>query len=450
MPDSSADASGNTIVHGYPNLPAGDGRVRSEPFREPDEEPWKVVVVVTAAGSGTRFGPMKKELASLGAASVLDRSVSNFTGLAGLVALVVTAPPGREEELARTIDGGTRRALGGAVFAVTAGGPSRRESVHLGLETVAGILAEAGIPFDRTIVLVHDGARPWAGSDLVARVLASASVAGACVPTCEPVDTPKELGEDGKVVRHLGRRAVGGAQTPQGFVFGRLLEIHRRAEADRVECTDDAELWGMYEGAVAWVPGNPANRKITFREDMPGSGHPLPACAVPLRIGEGWDLHRLVPGRKLLLGSVTIDSPVGEDAHSDGDVLWHAVIDALLGACALGDIGSHFPPSDPRWKDADSGELARSVVALLGEKGCAPLQIDCTIVLEAPRIGPYRERIRANLARVLGLGMETVSVKAKTSEGVDAVGNRLAVEARAVVLVSRVDPGNGASSNDRS
>lgn len=159
-----------------------------------------------------------------------------------------------------------------------------------------------------------------------------------------------------------------------------------------------------------------------------------------LRTGQGWDLHLLVPARPLILGGVTIPADFGESGHSDGDVLIHAVIDALLGAACLGDIGSHFPPSDPRWKDADSGELLKQVLALVQDAGFTTVNLDTTIILERPKLAPYREAIRRSLAELLQLSPDRVSVKAKTKEGVDAAGRGEAVEAQAVVLLQEQDP----------
>jgi 2-C-methyl-D-erythritol 2,4-cyclodiphosphate synthase len=156
-----------------------------------------------------------------------------------------------------------------------------------------------------------------------------------------------------------------------------------------------------------------------------------------IRVGSGWDLHRLVEGRPLWLGGVNIPSPKGEEAHSDGDVLLHAVIDALLGAAALGDIGTHFPPSDSQWKDADSRHLLRMTLNLLKREGWHIGNLDCTVILETPRLGPHKETIRRTLAEDLGLPVDAVSVKAKTKEGVDAVGQGEAVEAFAAVLIER-------------
>jgi 2-C-methyl-D-erythritol 4-phosphate cytidylyltransferase / 2-C-methyl-D-erythritol 2,4-cyclodiphosphate synthase len=409
----------------------------------------RIAVVVTAAGSSARFGGEKKELVLLGGRSILDLSLSSLIALPSLEALVITAPAGREAELRASLRPDTAAALGRlgpGHFAVVSGGETRRDSVRAGLEAVAAALAapEAGeaapsappASLDDTVVLVHDGARPWASSELSARVAELAAAKGACVPIIPLVDTPKELGPDGLISRHPSRASLGGVQTPQGFRLGSLIEAHRRAVAEGVDCTDDAELWDRYVGPVSWVAGDPANRKVTLRSDLAGA-EAAAGGAEAFRIGQGWDLHRLVPGRRLMLGGVEVPSELGEDAHSDGDVLLHAIIDALLGAAALGDIGAHFPPSDPRWKDADSRDLARRTAALVREAGWEIGNLDCTAVLERPRLAPYRDAIRDSVAACLGVGRGAVSFKAKTSEGVDAAGEGRAVEAQAIALLSR-------------
>lgn len=463
----------------------------------------RLAVVVTAAGSSARFGPVKKELKDLDGRSVLEAAVSSFRGLPGLEALVVTAPRGREAEILAALSAATKDILG-ARLEVVPGGATRRDSVRAGLEAAARLLGlpeSAGMPADEAgssggaaaapgaaeeaLVLVHDGARPWASSELALRVLAAAAERGAALPLVPLADTPKQIWTEGLaaaagareadgalggallddgegprrgasaisgfVVGHPPRAGLRAAQTPQGFRLLPLLEAHRRAAAEALDCTDDAELWAAYVGPVAWVEGDPANRKVTYAQDLPKSGSargdagPPPPALPALRIGEGWDLHRLVPGRPLMLGGVEVPSDLGEEAHSDGDVLLHAVVDALLGAAALGDIGTHFPPSDPRWKGADSRELARKAAALVRAAGWEPLNLDCTVVLERPKLGPWKDAMRDSMAAVLGLGRGSVSVKAKTSEGVDAAGERRAVEARAAVLLA-ARGGEGAAS----
>lgn len=387
-----------------------------------------IYVVLTAAGRSSRFGPAKKELLSLGQGSVLDSALRPFLSLPDLAYVVITAPPSGLAEIEAALSPASLKALESRL-AIVVGGQSRRDSVRLGLERLAQERGEGGTEAD--IVLVHDGARPWASPALVARVIEATDQVGGAIPLVPLTDTPKLKGQGGLVEGHPPRVSLGGAQTPQGFAFAALLDCHRRAAALGLDCTDDAELWAAYGSKLAWVEGDVENRKITYAADLPAPG----AKSQGLRIGQGWDLHRLAPGRKLYLGGVEVEAEAGEVAHSDGDVLLHAVIDALLGAAALGDIGSHFPPSDPRWKDADSRLLTRAVMALVDKAGWTLVNLDTTVVLEQPRLAPHRERIRASMAELLGLPLEAVSFKAKTSEGVNATGEGRAIEAQAAVLL---------------
>jgi len=407
-----------------------------------------IVVVVTAAGRSERFGGGKKELERLGDASVIDRSVSLFLALKDLALLVVTAPPGGVGPIRAALSPETRSALGERLLVVE-GGASRRDSMRAGLESVADTFREheRAAALKDAIVLVHDGARPWASPELAAAVAEAAAEKGAAIPVLPLSDTPKSVSSDGKITGHPLRSSLAAAQTPQAFRFEALLEAHRRAAAEGFDCTDDAELWAHYAGQVYWVAGEAANRKITFREDLAvrdraeavgageaaREGKALPASG--LRVGEGWDLHRLVPGRRLMLGGVAVPSELGEEAHSDGDVLLHAAIDALLGAAALGDIGAHFPPEDESWRDADSRKLAARAAGLVREAGYEIVNLDCTVVLERPRLGPHRDAMRASMAQALGVDIGSISVKAKTSEGVDAAGEGRAIEARAIALL---------------
>ena len=264
-------------------------------------------------------------------------------------------------------------------------------------------------------------------------MLAGTLAHAACIPLVPLPDTPKLIGNDGFIAGHPERSSLEAAQTPQGFRLRRLLEAHEKAAVEGWSCTDDASVWDRYCGPVAFVPGERSNRKITWREDLPMENLQGPR----LRIGEGWDIHPLVPGRRLLLGGIHIEHDRGEAGHSDGDVLWHAITDSLLGAAGLGDIGTHFPPSDMRWKDADSGDLAAQAAQLLVQAGWNIENIDCTVILERPRLSAHKQAIGESIAGRLGLDPACVSVKAKTNEGFGELGRGEAVEARAVALIAR-------------
>lgn len=393
-------------------------------------------LLLTAAGSSSRFAEGKKEFRDLGGKTVLRRSLDPFLALPGLEEIVVTHPKGRENETRESLGVDDLTPSGTPLFPTIGfveGGETRQESVRKGLEH----LGSRGDGKD-AIVLVHDGARPWASPELVSSVLHGALSEGACVPLVDLADTPKIIGQDSVILDHPSRSKVKAAQTPQGFRLQELLKAHRTASEEGWACTDDSSLWHRYVGPVHFVPGAQSNRKITYREDlMPLEPERAASAAVERRIGEGWDIHPLTEGRALLLGGLKIDFPKGEAGHSDGDVLWHCVMDALLGAAGLGDIGFHFPPSEAEWKDADSSGLARHAAALVRGKGWEIENIDATVVIERPRLSSYKEAIRENMARVLGVDPGRISIKAKTYEGFGEVGQGRAVQARAVALLIR-------------
>lgn len=389
----------------------------------------EVYLILTAAGLSSRFGDTKKELQLLGGASVLQRSLEAFLGVERLARVIITYPEGRLEEfrlaLGPLLKGGSSPLPREIDF--VQGGRSRQESVAKGLKAIMSAAADPA----SAIVLVHDAARPWVSADTIGAVLASARKHGACIPLIDLPDTPKEIDPDGFICAHPRRDLLKAAQTPQGFALAPLSEAYAAAAVEGWMSTDDSSIWNRYLGKVSFVAGDRNNRKITYREDLPMTER----SSTIFRIGEGWDIHPLVPSRKLLIGGIHIAHDKGEAGHSDGDVLWHAITDALLGAASLGDIGSHFPPSDARWKDADSGHLAKLAADLVAANGWTVGNIDCTVILESPRLGPYRDAIRANIARVLDVPDASVSMKAKTNEGFGEIGAGNAIEARAVVLL---------------
>lgn len=397
----------------------------------------KVFLLLTAAGSSSRFGGSKKELLRFDGKSVLQHSLEAFLSIEDLAGVVVTCPEGRQDDIRTSTSADLRAALGKRLpcgLRFIAGGVSRQISVAKGIDELVRMAESAGMDPDQSIVLIHDAARPWVTREIVNAVLSSTRMRAACIPLCDLPDTPKMISADGFIAGHPERDLVKAAQTPQGFALGPLAAAHAASSKDGWLCTDDSSLWSRYLGRVAYVPGDRTNRKITYKEDLVADDK---ARSVEFRVGEGWDIHPLVPGRKLLLGGVHIEHDRGEAGHSDGDVLWHAITDALLGAAGLGDIGTHFPPSGDRWKDADSGVLARMAADMLAEQGWSIRNIDSTVILERPKLSPHREAICASIAERLGLPGETVSVKAKTYEGFGEVGSGKAVEARAIALVVR-------------
>lgn len=404
----------------------------------------RIFVLVTAAGSSSRFGGGKKELAETGGIPVLRKCLSAFEAIPDIACLVITHPAEGRQALEAALDSAFLSRLKtslplGLLF--VEGGPTRQESVARGLEALAAVTGASGGTSGsgpRDIVLVHDAARPWVSRPLIERVIGKTRAAGACIPVIDLSDTPKQVSAEGMIEAHPQRETLKSAQTPQGFLFHDLLEAHRKARLEGWKCTDDSSLWDRYIGPVASVQGDRANIKITYREDLAGE-QVKPSSPGGLRpsVGEGWDIHPLVPGRRLVLGGVEVPHDRGESGHSDGDVLWHAVMDALLGASCLGDIGTHFPPSDARWKDADSSALAGHIASLIDSAGFRILSLDSTVMLEKPRLGPWKDAIRNRMAEVLGISPDRVSVKAKTCEGFGPVGQGEAIEARAISLLER-------------
>ena len=408
-----------------------------------------VTAIIAAGGRGQRVGAAQpKQLLEVGGRPILERSVAAFASHPGVDALIVALPQGLADDPPAYLRAGS----GGAACAqgkplrIVAGGDRRQDSVANAFRATA----EAS-----DLIVIHDAARPFASADLIARTIAAAAEFGAAVAAVQSRDTVKE-GSRGVVTATLPRETIYLAQTPQAFrrdVLRRALEIGARDGAD---ATDEAALVELAGLPVRLVDGEASNIKITTVEDLSvaeaiASGLDLPSAINPQsavrnpqygglpartgRAGTGYDLHRLVAGRPLILGGVTIPSDRGALGHSDADVVCHALTDAILGAASLGDIGRHFPDSDARWKDADSLDLLRRVVQLVGDQGFMVGNVDATVVLEAPKIRGYVDAMRASVAGAIGIDVARVSIKAKTNEGVDAVGRGEAIAAHAVALL---------------
>lgn len=330
-----------------------------------------------------------------------------------------------------------------------AGGADRQESVRRALSLVPG---------EVPLVVVHDAARPFLPDEVLARTIAAACAHGAAAAALPPADT---------VVRTLPGGAFGGAcdreelrlvQTPQAFSAKLLRAAHTWARRSAARFTDDLTLVAAYlearrrtagEGAAgeatpSLVPGDPRLRKVTTPEDLAWARAELLPPASDVRVGFGVDFHRFAAGRRLVLGGVEIPHEKGLLGHSDADVLAHAVADALLGAAAMGDIGRHFPPDDPRYEGAASLALLAEVAALLRAAGWAPENVDATVVAESPRLAPHVAEMRERLAAAIGVAVDRVSVKATTPEGLGALGRGEGVAAQAVALVARRGPGTEA------
>ena len=365
-----------------------------------------------AAGSGQRYGAAK-QFEPLAGARVVDHSLAVAARHSDGVVVVV--PPGEPVPDALRAD------------VVVEGGATRSESVRRGL---------AAVPGDATIVLVHDAARPVASDALFRRVVdAVLGGAAVAVPAIEVADTIRH--RDGGVVDRSELLAV---QTPQGFDAAAL----RAAHANGGEATDDASLVEARGGTVVTVAGERTNIKITEPADLvvaaqtlgtSGSPAAPPPSALRLRVGNGFDIHRFSddPDRVLVLGGVTFEGARGLHGHSDADVVAHACSEALLGAVGRGDLGSHFPDTDERWRGANSMELLAEVVRIVAADGMVALNIDCSVIAESPKLAPRRHEMEAALSAVVGA---PVSVKGRRAEGIGGLGRREGIAAMATALLT--------------
>jgi 2-C-methyl-D-erythritol 4-phosphate cytidylyltransferase/2-C-methyl-D-erythritol 2,4-cyclodiphosphate synthase len=347
---------------------------------------------------------------------MLARSIAVFADHARVSEVIVVLPP----EIAATA--AAPLSATGAVQ-IAPGGARRQDSVANGFERISR---------QAEVVLVHDAARPFVTAALIDRTIDAAASHGAAVPALPAHDTVKRA-HNGVVVETLPRDAVFLAQTPQGFrrdVLAKAIAMGRSG----IVATDEAMLAERAGHPVHLIEGDPENTKITTSADLDAARRRV-APARTGRAGVGYDLHRLIGGRPLVLGGVIIPFDRGLAGHSDADAVCHAVIDAVLGAAGAGDIGGHFPDTDPKWKDASSIDLLRRAAEILREHGLQVGNVDATVVAERPKLAPHVDAMRANIARALGIEPARVSIKAKTNEGVDAIGRGEAIAVHAVALV---------------
>ena len=366
----------------------------------------KTVALIVAAGQGVRSGGgVPKQYAPLAGRSMVAWSHAALVAHPAVDDVMVVIGAGQEALLAET--------LPGARFVI--GGATRRASVAAGLAATGAA--------DR--VLIHDAARPFVPHAVIARLLDALDTHDGAVPVLPVADTLVSTGGD-TVPRDDLRRV----QTPQAFRFGAIRRAH--AGWSGGEATDDAQMLRALGGSVALVLGDAMLEKVTWPEDF---------AAAEARIGwetrtaTGFDVHRLVDGEELWLGGVLIPHHQGLSGHSDADVALHAITDALLGTIAAGDIGQHFPPSDTRWRGAESGQFLRHAAALVAERGGRIGFVDLTLMCEAPKIGPHRDAIRTRIAELLGLSTDRISVKATTTERLGFTGRGEGIAAQAVATI---------------
>jgi 2-C-methyl-D-erythritol 4-phosphate cytidylyltransferase/2-C-methyl-D-erythritol 2,4-cyclodiphosphate synthase len=402
-----------------------------------------IAAIIVAGGSGTRLGAgVPKQELVLEGQTILSRAVSAFVQHPRIRDVIVVVPAGSEHDRERWVPGTPHAVL-------APGGERRQDSVANGADRLAA---------DVDIVLVHDAARPLVSADVIDRVIDAVIARGAALAAVRARDTVKRATTDAAglpvVEGTIPRDEMWLAQTPQGFrrdILAAAVALGRGG----VEATDEAALAERAGHVVALVDGDPANLKVTHpadldlarawlrhreggarRPDSGGTAHIMMTSSTT-RIGIGYDSHRLVEGRPLVLGGVRIPFERGLAGHSDADAVCHAITDAVLGAASLGDIGGLFPDTDLHWKDADSVQLLAAAVARLHEAGWRVVNADVVVVCERPTIGPHAPAMRARLAEALGIETAAVSVKGKTNEGVDATGRGEAIAVHAVALVAK-------------
>jgi 2-C-methyl-D-erythritol 4-phosphate cytidylyltransferase/2-C-methyl-D-erythritol 2,4-cyclodiphosphate synthase len=375
--------------------------------------------IVVAAGKGLRVGgDTPKQFREWCGKPLIRHSVEALRA-AGADPMVVVIAADAQDYAKAALAG-----ISGVTFIT--GGATRQDSVRCGLEALAAAEPKS--------VLIHDAARPDLPRGVIERLLTALSEHPGAIPVLPVVDS-LAVDNGGVMSGKAEREALRRVQTPQAFRFDAILAAHR-AWQGVTDAGDDAQVLMASNGSVALVQGDERLKKITFAEDFAA-----PMTAPAFRIGQGFDVHRLEPGEELWLGGVQIPHDKGLAGHSDADVALHAITDAVLGAVGEGDIGTHFPPSDPQWRGARSGQFLQHAVGLARAAGYAIANIDLTLICEEPKIGPHRPAMRAEVARLMGLNENAVSIKATTTEKLGFTGRGEGIAAQAIVCVMLASEG---------
>jgi 2-C-methyl-D-erythritol 4-phosphate cytidylyltransferase / 2-C-methyl-D-erythritol 2,4-cyclodiphosphate synthase len=379
--------------------------------------PPRVSLIVVAAGRGARVGAATpKQYLHCAGKPLLAHALEALAVAHDFCAATVVIHP--DDRSAYDVALGYLPGNRAACFGPPAwGGASRQQSVLAGLE------AQSVEPPDLT--LIHDGARIFPSSALIGRAIQAAALHGAAVPGLPLSDTIKQVDAAGQIRASPERATLRAVQTPQAFRFDLILEAHRRAAREGVaDLTDDGAV-AAWAGHPTYVfDGDPENGKVTTLRDLRTAEARLMDAANDIRTGQGFDVHAFAPGEAVWLGGVRIPHAQALSGHSDADVALHALADAIYGALGDGDIGAHFPPSDPRWRGAASSIFLDHAARRVRERGGIIAHLDATLICEAPKIGPFREAMRARIAEIVGIAIERVGVKATTSEGLGFTGRR--------------------------
>lgn len=365
----------------------------------------KFDVIICAGGESTRMGENKLKF-DVGGMSVLKRSVTAFYNLAFVEKIIIVT---REEEIDFVLS--VISSLNKDKFKIVVGGNTRTNSVKNGLK----LASAAG-------VLIHDAARPFVSQEIIEKVAKSVEINGSGVPVLAVNDSVRRV-ENGKIVGGFERDNLRLVQTPQGFLTEELKGCFDKLLPDE-STTDESELYARFVAPVAIVDGSQDNRKLTTMGDYLGAN---------MRVGIGYDIHRLIPFKKLMLGGIEVEYHLGSLAHSDGDVVIHALIDALLSAAGELDIGSHFPDNAPEYLDIDSAILLSKTMEIIKKKGYVVNNASLIIIAEAPKLADYIPLMRVKLARLMGISYDNISIAAKTNEKVGEIGENIAIASYATV-----------------
>ena len=382
----------------------------------------KTVAVIVAAGSGQRAGgDLPKQFQLLGGKSVLRHTLEAFARHPEIHTVITVIAQGFENHYAEA-------AIGLALPAAVMGGATRQESCALGIEAAAAIKPNA--------VLIHDAARPFVSAKIISDVIAKLAEAEAVIPVLPVADTMKRA-EAGVVSQTLTRDGLYFVQTPQGFHFDKIRSAHKALAARGINnLTDDAAVAEAMGMKVHIVAGDPANRKLTTTQDMQDANQNMKQLQnTETRVGQGVDFHTFTTGHSIWLCGVEIPHSHSLLGHSDADVALHALTDALLGAIGESDIGVHFPPSDPQWKNAKSAIFIEKAVSLIKKRGGEIGNVDVTILAEAPKISPHLVAMKSSLSQILGIATDRIAIKATTTEQMGAIGRKEGMAATAIATV---------------
>lgn len=386
------------------------------------EQNGRLAAILVAAGRGERAGAGgPKQYRQIGGKAIIRQTIERFAAHPA-ISRVVAVIHSDDEELFREAVGPLADTVG-----IVTGGATRQDSVRRGLEALEATQPEA--------VLIHDAVRPFVDQALLDRVIAALSPAQGAIPALSLVETIKRAKDDGTIAETVDRHRLFGAQTPQGFPYAAMLDGHRQAaEAGRLDFTDDAAIAEWIGLPVKLVDGSPDNVKITWPRDIQMANERMNAFP-DVRTGNGYDVHAFEPGDHVTLCGVAIPHDKRLSGHSDADVALHALTDALLATCGAGDIGTHFPPSDPQWRGAASRIFIEHAVKTVKARGGRIANADITLICETPKVGPHRQAMTRALMAMLGISDDRVSIKATTNERLGFIGRQEGIAAIATATV---------------